>query len=443
MITKKIQATPDIIVVGGGAAGMMAAGRAAERGAKVILVEKTHRLGNKLLLTGGGRCNITNQAGLKEFVNAFGKNGRFLYRAFTVFSNFDLINFFSSRGLEMKADPDGKVFPADHRAESVLAVLRQYINDNQVRILHNTVATNIIFHSGESLRAGGVRCAGPGVLDARKVIVAAGGMSYPKTGSSGDGFKLARQCGHSIMPLTPGLVALESNEPFLQDLQGIVLKDISLSVLVDGKKKASEKGDILFTHFGVSGPTVLILSGIVIDALAAGRSVALSLQLWPADTAQELDPLLQREFDSCGTITLSQYLKKALPKSFALLFERRCAVEPGKRCSKISQEERKRIVLCFKDFRINITKPRPIEEATITRGGVSLEEINPRTMESRIVHGLFFCGEMIDVDGKTGGYNLQAAFSTGYLAGESAVSDEGSSLKMLAFPNRKPYEGWR
>ena len=421
MIPNKNRPLPDIIVVGGGAAGMMAAGRAAERGARVMLIEKTHRLGNKLLLTGGGRCNITNNAGLKDFVHAFGKKGRFLYRAFTVFSNCDLIHFFSSRGLAMRVDPDGKVFPADDRAESVLAVLRQYINDNQVRILHNTVVTNIILQSGESLCAGGVRCRDHGVLNTGKVIVAAGGMSYPKTGSSGDGYKLARQCGHSIVPLTPGLVALESDEPFLQEVQGITLKDISLSVFVDGKKKVSEKGDILFTHFGVSGPTVLILSGIVIDALAAGRSVALSLHLRPGHTAQELDPILRREFESSGTLTLSQYLKQALPKSFALLFERRCAVEPGKRCSKISREERKRIVSYLTDFRINIRKPRPIEEATITRGGVSLEEINPQTMESRIVQGLFFCGEMIDVDGMTGGYNLQAAFSTGYLAGESAA----------------------
>ncbi len=423
MITKKNLARPDIIVVGGGAAGMMAAGRAAERGAKVILVEKTHRLGNKLLLTGGGRCNITNMAGLKEFVHAFGKNGRFLYRAFTAFSNRDLIHFFSSRGLEMRVDPDGKVFPADHRAESVLAVLRQQIADHHVRILHNTVVTKLIIQSGEDLRASGVRCADRGVLNAGKIIVAAGGMSYPKTGSSGDGYKLARQCGHTIVPPTPGLVALESDEPFLQKLQGITLKDISLSVWVDGKKKVSEKGDILFTHFGVSGPTVLILSGIVIDALAAGSAVALSLQLRPVDTDQQLDSILQHEFESLGTKTFSRYLKQDLPESLALLFERRCAVEPGKRCSKISREERKRIVLCFTDFRINITKPRPIEEATITRGGVSLEEINPRTMESRIVQGLFFCGEMMDVDGTTGGYNLQAAFSTGYLAGESAVSD--------------------
>ena len=425
MIPNKNRPLPDIIVVGGGAAGMMAAGRAAERGARVMLVEKTHRLGNKLLLTGGGRCNITNNAGLKDFVHAFGKKGRFLYRAFTVFSNCDLIHFFSSRGLAMRVDPDGKVFPADDRAESVLAVLRQYINDNQVRILHNTVVTNIILQSGESLCAGGVRCRDHGVLNTGKVIVAAGGMSYPKTGSSGDGYKLARQCGHSIVPLTPGLVALESDEPFLQEVQGITLKDISLSVFVDGKKKVSEKGDILFTHFGVSGPTVLILSGIVIDALAAGRSVALSLHLRPGHTAQELDPILRREFESSGTLTLSQYLKQALPKSFAGLFERRCAVEPGKRCSKISREERKRIVSYLTDFRINIRKPRPIEEATITRGGVSLEEINPRTMESRRVQGLFFCGEMMDVDGVTGGYNLQAAFSTGYLAAESAARAEG------------------
>jgi predicted Rossmann fold flavoprotein len=421
MITQKHQAAPDIIVVGGGAAGMMAAGRAAERGAKVILVEKTHRLGNKLLLTGGGRCNITNKARLKEFVNAFGKNGRFLYRAFTVFSNRDLIHFFSDRGLEMSVDPDGKVFPADHRAESVLAVLRQYIEGYQVRILHNTAVTNIICQSRESVRACGVRCADHRVLEAGKIIVAAGGMSYPKTGSSGDGYKLARQCGHSIVPLTPGLVALESDEPFLRELQGITLKDISLSVLANGKKKASEKGDILFTHFGVSSPTVLMLSGIVIDALAAGSPVALSLQLRPTDTRQELDPILRRGFESWGTRTLSQYLKEGLPKSFALLFERRCGVKPGKRCSQISREERKRIVSCLTDFRINITKPRPIEEATITRGGVSLEEINPRTMESLRVPDLYFCGEMIDVDGMTGGYNLQAAFSTGYLAGESAA----------------------
>src|SRR4030042_571589 len=192
MITKKHH----IIVVGGGAAGMMAAGRAAEQGAKVLLVEKTHRLGNKVLLTGNGRCNITNMAGLQAFVHAFGKNGRFLYRALTVFSNRDLINFFSARGLEMRVEPDGRVFPVDNRAESVLAVLRQYIDDNRVRILHNTVVTHIIFQSGESLRAGGVRCADHSVLDAGKVIVAAGGMSYPKTGSSGDGDKLGKKCGH-------------------------------------------------------------------------------------------------------------------------------------------------------------------------------------------------------------------------------------------------------
>ncbi len=249
----------------------------------------------------------------------------------------------------MRVDPDGKVFPADDRAESVLAVLRQYMDDNQVRLLHNTAVTNMILQSGESLRAGGVRCGDRGVLNAGKVIVAAGGMSYPKTGSSGDGYTLARQCGHSIVPLTPGLVALESDEPFLQEVQGITLKDISVSVFVDGKKKVSEKGDILFTHFGVSGPTVLILSGIVIDALASGRSVALSLHLRPAHTARELAPLLQREFESSGTLTLSQYLKRALPKSLALLFERRCAVDPGQRCSKISREERDRASCVYAD----------------------------------------------------------------------------------------------
>ena len=421
MADKKHQAAPDVIVVGGGAAGMMAAGRAAKRGAQVLLVEKTHRLGNKVLLTGNGRCNITNMAGLQAFVHAFGKNGRFLYRALTVFSNRDLINFFSARGLEMRVEPDGRVFPVDNRAASVRAVLRRYVDDNHVRILRNTVVTHIIVQSAEGVRAGGVRCADDRVFAAGSVIVAAGGMSYPQTGSSGDGYTLARQCGHAIVAPMPGLVALESAEPFLRELQGITLKDISLSVLVDGKKRVTEAGDILFTHFGVSGPTVLMLSGIVADALAAGSAVALSLHVRPTYTAQELDHCLQRDFSSCGARTLARYLQDALPKSLALLCERRCVVEPGRRCSTISREERKRIVLCFTDFRIPITKPRPIEEATITRGGVSLAAINPRTMESRIVPGLFFCGEMIDVDGTTGGYNLQAAFSTGYLAGEAAA----------------------
>lgn len=404
---------------------MMAAGRAAEAGAKVLLIEKTYRTGSKLLMTGGGKCNITNTAGTREFVSAFGKKGAFLYRALSTFSNHDLIEFFRVRGLEMRQEPGGKVLPADDRAESVLAALRAFLEDNRVRILYNKAVTDTVCRPGKNAAVEGVRCADGSVFAAGKVIISTGGMSYPKTGSTGDGYMLAKKCGHAVVPLSPGLTALESDESFIQELQGLTLKDIGISVLVNGKVKASDKGDILFTHFGVSGPRVLVLSGIVVDALAGGSIVELSLNLRPAYRTEECDRLLQKDFESCGPKTVSRYLKDALPASLAPVFEERCVSAPGKKCSMISRAERHKIIACITDFRIHITKPRPIEEATVTRGGIALGEINPQTMESRLVKGLYFCGEVIDIDGITGGYNLQEAFSTGYLAGESAARATG------------------
>lgn len=408
----------DVLVVGGGPAGMMAAGRAAELGAKVILLEKTYQLGTKLLLTGGGRCNISNNAGLKEFIAAFGKNGKFLYRALTVFSNQDLIEFFSARGVEMRTDPDGKVFPADDRAESILKVLRKYIINNNVLFLHNTEVNRILFHYGQTT---GVQLIDGRVLECGKVIIATGGMSYPKTGSTGDGYKLAVECGHTIVPLKPGLIALESDEKFIPELQGLTLKYILISILVDGQVKAAQQGDLLFTHFGVSGPTVLILSKIAVDALAQGRTVELALHLLPEYSIHDFERYLQEELELRGAKTFLQYVKDVLPDSLAPIFARRCAVASEKKCSMINREERKNTARCFTDFRIHITQSRPLEEATVTRGGVALKEIDPQTMESRKVSGLYFCGELIDVDGLTGGYNLQEALATGYLAGTSAA----------------------
>ncbi len=422
----------DVLVVGGGPAGIMAAGRAAELGAKVILIEKTSQLGTKLLMTGGGRCNITNNAGLKEFIHAFGKNGKFLYRALTVFSNQDLIEFFSTRGVEMRTDPDGKVFPADDSAESILKVLRKYIIDNNVFILHNTAVAGIVCQNGQ---ASGVRLADGRVLQSGKVIVATGGMSYPKTGSTGDGYKLAGECGHTIVPLQPGLIPLESDEKFIPELLGLVLKYILISVVVDGKVKAAQQGDLLFTHFGVSGPDVLILSKIAVDALAQDKTVELSLHLLPEYTAHDFERYLQEELELRGAKTFSQYVKDILPDSFAPVFVRRCAVAPDKKCSMINREERKIIAQKFTDFRLHITKSRPLEEATVTRGGVALKEIDPQTMGSRKISGLYFCGELIDVDGQTGGYNLQEALATGYLAGMNAV--ENKSSRTIKMENRE------
>lgn len=408
----------DVLVVGGGPAGMMAAGRAAELGAKVVLLEKTYQLGTKLLLTGGGRCNITNNAGLKDFINAFGKNGKFLYRALTVFSNQDLIEFFSIRGVKMRTDLDGKVFPADDSAESILKILRKYITDNNVLVLHNTGVTRIIFQDGQVT---GVQLADGRVLESGKVIVATGGMSYPKTGSAGDGYKLAAECGHTIVPLKPGLIPLESDEKFIPELQGLTLKYIFISIVVDGKVKAARQGDLLFTHFGVSGPDVLVLSRTAVDALDRGGTVELSVHLLPEYATPDFECYLQEELETRGAKTFSQYVKDILPDSLSPVFVRRCAVAPEKKCSMINREERKRIAQNFTDFRIHITQPRPLEEATVTRGGVALKEIDPQTMESHKVSGLYFCGELIDVDGLTGGYNLQEALATGYLAGMNAA----------------------
>jgi predicted Rossmann fold flavoprotein len=398
----------------------MAAGRAAELGARTALVEKNLHLGVKLMITGGGRCNVTNSAGLKGFVAAFGHNGKFLYRAFSVFSNQNLISFLAARHVPVRTDPDGKVFPADDRALSVLTALDGYIGRHNVRVSFGQRATGIL--TSQAHEAEGVRLSEGGVLRAKKIIIAAGGLSYPKTGSTGDGYALAQKMGHTITALRPGLTALESDEPFIKDLQGLPLQNVTITILVNGKKAAAETGDLMFTHFGVSGPTLLVLSGTASDALEApGNKVEVSLDLMPGLKPEELTAEIQKYFSENGAKIFSSYLKAALPDSLARVFGERCGVDRSRQCACITGPERKRIAALLSDFRIHITRPRPIQEATVTRGGISLGEVDPRTMESRLVKGLYFCGEVLDLDGVTGGFNLQEAFSTGYLAGQSAA----------------------
>ena len=414
-------ASADIIVIGGGPAGIMAAGRAGELGAKTMLIEKNPRLGIKLLLTGGGRCNVTNSAGVKGFIDAFGKNGKFLYRALSVFSNENLITFLNSRGVPTRVDPDGKIFPSDDKAQSVLSALNGYLRHGKVNVACGLGAAGILPRNGSKIE--GVELSDGGVVRGKKIIIATGGMSYPKTGSTGDGYTMAKQFGHTIVPLRPGLTALESDEPFIKDLQGLTLQNITIKILVNGRKAAAETGDLLFTHFGVSGPKLLVLSAIAVDALARpGNKVELSLNLKPELTAAELTGSLQNYFSGNGARIFASYLKAALPHSLAPVFERQCGIDRARQCASVTGGERKKIAEMFSDFRIHITRPRPIQEATVTRGGVHLAEINPLTMESRIVRGLYFCGEVMDIDASTGGYNLQAAFSTGYVAGEHAAA---------------------
>jgi len=400
---------------------MMAAGRAAERGAKVLLVEKTYRLGSKLLLTGGGKCNLTNNADLPDLTAAFGKAGKFLYKALTVFSNKDLINFFSSRGVPMRVESGGRVLPLNTDAAGVLACLRAYLKEHRVHILHNTTVTTIHYGSEKKENITGVTLSDGSQVDATSLIIATGGRSYPATGSTGDGYEMARQSGHTIVQLSPGLVALESNSSYIKELQGLTLKDVAISVVMDGRKQRAERGDILFTHFGVSGPIVLNLSGKIIDALSSKSKVEIALNLRPEYSTQEFDQLLQKEIIFFGSRTVAQYFKKTLPASLSSVFEKLCSPAADNKCSMVSRADRKMIAGYFTDLRIPIIGSRPIEEAMITRGGVSLKEIDPRTMGSRLVQGLYFCGELIDLAGLTGGYNLQEAFSTGYLAGDSAA----------------------
>jgi len=410
----------EIIVIGGGPAGLMAAGRAAELGARVTLLEKNWRLGVKLLITGGGRCNVTNSAGLKGFIAAFGGNGKFLYRALSVFSAKDLTGFLASRGVAVRTDPDGKIFPADDKADSVLTALDAYLSRHNVEVSLGSQADRIIL--GKDGQVEGVRLSSDKILRCGRVIIACGGLSYPATGSTGDGYAMARKLGHSITALRPGLTALESDEPFIKDLQGLPLKDIEIKVLIDGGKAAGQRGDLVFTHFGVSGPAVLVLSGTAVDALAEpGRRVELSLNLLPGRPLEELTAEIQRYFSANGAKSFSTFLKATLPDSLAPVFGSRSGVDRARQCASITGPERKKIAALLCDFRLHLTRPRPIQEATVTRGGIKLDEVDPRTMASRLVPGLYFCGEVLDLDGITGGFNLQEAFSTGYLAGQSAA----------------------
>lgn len=409
----------DVIVIGAGPAGLMAAGRAAELGARVILLEKNGGPGRKLLLTGGGRCNVTNTSGLKDLIAAFGPNGKFLYRAFTVFSPESLTGFLRSFGVPVRADPDGKVFPADDRAQSVLDALNCYASRGKAVKLFDKQAAALLL-DGEG-RAAGVKILDDSVLRAKKVIIATGGLSYPGTGSTGDGYALAKQCGHIIIPLRPGLTALESDEPFIKDLQGLVLENVTLTLLANGKPGPARRGELLFTHFGVSGPALLVMSGAAVDALEAGARTELSVNLKPGLAPAALAAEIQAYFAANGAKIYASYVKAALPASLAPVFERLSGVPRDRQCAAVTAAERARIANLLGDFRIRLTRPRPLREATVTRGGVSLREVNPQTLESRLAPGLYFCGEVLDLDGITGGYNLQEAFSTGYLAGQSAA----------------------
>lgn len=398
---------------------MMAAIRAGQLGGDVTLVEKNTSLGRKLLLTGNGRCNLTNTRSLDKFLESFFSGGQFLRDAFKALSNRDLIRFFEAEGLEFNVEDGGKVFPVTERASSVLQILDKKLREAGVRLLFEKHIEDVVVRDG-SVR-GAALADGTEILECDRIVIAMGGLSYSSTGSDGDGFRIAGELGHKIVPPRAGLVPLETEQGFAGAMEGLALKDVRL-VFGDGKKKlASEKGDIMFTARGITGPLVISMSGKVIDWLDDNKKVTVSIDVKPGLTPDKVDELLLKTFAGAPNKNIRNILKEKLPERLVDVMFEIGDIDPARKGNQVTHKERTALTAMLKGFRLDIKGSRPIEEGMITRGGVSLKEIDPRTMGSRLVKGLFFAGEMIDVDGDTGGFNLQAAFSTGYLAGQSAA----------------------
>jgi predicted Rossmann fold flavoprotein len=369
-----------------------------------------------LALTGKGRCNLTNGGDLQTFIDSYQHNGKFLYNVFSRFFNEDLISFFKRRGLPTVEERGRRIFPASNQAQEVVRVLRDYNSSHDVRMVFNARVCEILTEGDQAM---GVRTEGS-TFNASKVILATGGASYPQTGSSGDGYGLAQSLGHTIRPIRPSLVPLETKETFVQDLQGLGLKNVRATLITPGGRIGDEFGEMLFTHFGISGPIILTLSTLAVEELTKGK-VELSIDFKPALTRGQVEKRLVREFEIGGRKKISNILMNLLPKNMVPIFLQRAGISADRKGGEIRVEDRRRLLELLKDWRLTLRGPRPIEEAIITSGGISVKEINPSTMESKIIRGLYFCGEIIDVDGKTGGYNLQAAFSTGWVAGEAAA----------------------
>ena len=422
-----------VIVIGGGAAGLMAAGQAAELGAETLLLEKMNHPGRKLRIAGKGRCNLTNVAPVSEFIAHFGPSGRFLRQAFVQFFNTELVAFFEELGIRTVTERGGRVFPASsqacpersRRAQDVVDALVRWAGDRGVTLRTRSPVERLLV---EGRRVVGVQVSRnqvfpqkPGFYRADAVIVATGGASYPATGSTGDGYRLAASVGHTIVPIRPALVPLETAGDVAPRLQGLSLRNVTVRVWVNGKKQAEAFGEMLFTHFGLSGPIILSLSRQVVDALHLGQKVILSVDLKPALDERKLDARLRRDLDAHGKQQFRTLLKGLLPRKLIPICIDLTGIPADKVAHQITSEERQRLRTWLKDFRLEVTGHRPFTEAIITAGGVDTREVDPRTMASRLVEGLYFAGEVLDIDADTGGYNLQAAFSTGWVAGRSAA----------------------
>ena len=405
-----------VIVIGAGPAGMMAAIMAARNGAEVHLLEKKDRVGKKMRITGKGRCNITNAADMQEILKNIPGNGSFLHSAFKAFDNQNVIQFFEDAGVPTKVERGGRVFPVSDRADDCVNAMLHALHEANVEIMSDTEVKHILIHDK---KIAGVQLAGGTVLNADAVILAAGGASYPRTGSDGAGAKLAQETGHTIKTLLPALVPLETEDEWVYELQGLSLKNVRVALIANGEKNKDAFGEMMFTHFGVTGPIILTLSRDAAFALASRKEVELELNLKPALTQEQIQKRVERDFETYQKKSIKNAMHNLLPARMIPIILDLAYIDAEKQVNQITRPERLRLAELLQHISISVSKTRPLAEAIVTCGGVSVKEVNPKTMESKLINGLYFAGEIIDVDCLTGGYNLQVAWSTGYTAGIS------------------------
>lgn len=412
----------ELIIIGGGAAGMMAAIAAAENGMpgeKILLLERNEKLGKKIYITGKGRCNLTNACDIEELFDNVPRQSRFLFSAFYSFTNQQVIDFFEESGMKTKIERGNRVFPVSDHASDVIGALKRRIEKHQIRIMYHSQVQELLF---EQKKLSGVRLCDGTDYFAPRVLIATGGMSYATTGSTGDGYRFAKSAGHSVTALSPSLVPLTVAEEDVLQLQGLAPKNVSIKIM-DGKKCIYENfGEMLFTHFGVSGPLILSASAVINEKIQK-QPLTLLLDWKPALTMEQLDRRILKEFEENKNRQFKNSLSALAPAKFIPVLIERSKIPENKKINEITREERKQLTLLFKQFSVTLTGLRDFREAIITRGGIALKEVNPSTMESKLVKGLYFAGEVLDLDAYTGGFNLQIAWSSGHLAGNSAAED--------------------
>ena len=402
----------EVVVIGGGAAGMLCSAAAAERGLKVILLEPNKVLGRKLRITGKGRCNVTNNCDINEFLNNIPGDGRFLYSALNRLSPRDTMEMFEGLGLNLKTERGNRVFPVSDNANDVAGALQRWLNRTGVLVVHDS-AKHIL---AENNAVTGVETS-DAVIECRAAVICTGGLSYPLTGSTGAGYAMAQELGHTVTPTRPSLVPLESDDDYCAEMQGFSLKNVTLSAYEDGKLIYKELGEMLFTHFGVSGPLVLSASSHMRRFGEARYELCIDLK--PGLDEKKLDARLLRDFEKYANRDFANSLGDLAGKAMIPVLVRLSGIPAETKVNSITREQRHELLKLLKSFPVSITGPRPIDEAIVTSGGVSTKEINPRTMQSKLVGGLYFAGEVMDLDAYTGGFNLQIAWSTAYVAANS------------------------